>query len=72
MGWLLLAGSADGLPAVITVLAKPQTTRFRIWWSQPVSLLCSVNDVVNVLPYATCDYLNVGPVLTCAALTGRR
>jgi hypothetical protein len=35
------------------------------------SLLCSVNDAVNVLPSSTCAYLNGGPVLTCAAFTGR-
>jgi hypothetical protein len=32
-----------------------------IWCSQPSSLLCSVNDVVNVLPYATGAYLTGEP-----------
>jgi pimeloyl-ACP methyl ester carboxylesterase len=35
-------------------------------------LLCSVNDAVNVLPCATCAYLNDGPLLTWAAFPGRR
>ena len=29
-----------------------------IWCSTPFGLACSVNDVVNVLPCATCVYLN--------------
>jgi hypothetical protein len=41
--------------------------QIEIWSSQSPSLLCSVNDVVNVLPCPTCAYLNGGPVLTCAA-----
>jgi hypothetical protein len=43
-----------------------------IWWSQPLSLVCSVNDAVNVLPWSTCGYLNGGPFVTCAAFPGRR
>jgi hypothetical protein len=64
------ASIAGGLPTVITVLPKPQSTRLRIWWSQPLSLLCSVNDAVNVLPCSTCVYLNDGPVLTCSTFPG--
>jgi hypothetical protein len=52
---------ARGLPAVITVLPKPQSTRFRIWWSQPLSLLCSVHDAVNVLPFLPVATLTVDP-----------
>jgi hypothetical protein len=37
-----------------------------------VSLPRSVNDAINVLPGATCAYLNGGPLLTCAAFPGRR
>jgi hypothetical protein len=37
-----------------------------------VSLLCSVNDAVNVLPCSTWSYLNGGPFLTWAAFPGRR
>ena len=37
-----------------------------------MSLLCSVNDAVNVLPCATWSYLNGRPCLTCAAFAGRR
>jgi len=34
--------------------------QIEIWCSEPLSLLCSVNDVVNVLPCSTCAYLNAG------------
>jgi len=43
-----------------------------IWCSQPSGLVCSVNDVVNVLPCPTWAYLNDGPCLTSAAFTGLR
>src|SRR5215217_3983634 len=43
-----------------------------IWCFQPCRLLCSVNDAVKVLPCSIWAYLNGGPVLTCAALPGRR
>ena len=46
--------------------------QLEIWCSNTPSLLCSVNDAVNVLPCSTCVYLNGGPSLTCAAFTGRR
>jgi hypothetical protein len=38
----------------------------------PLCLICSVNDMVNVLPCAAWAYLNGGPVLTCAAFPGQR
>ncbi len=41
-----------------------------IWCSQPLSLLCSVNDAVNVLPCSTCAYLTIGvPDLRCFTRT---
>jgi hypothetical protein len=32
-----------------------------IWCSQSLSLLCSGNDAVNVLPCSACAYLTVDP-----------
>jgi hypothetical protein len=31
--------------------------QIRIWYPQPLSLPCSVNDAVNLLPCSTCAYL---------------
>jgi hypothetical protein len=45
--------------------------QIEIWCSRPFGLFCSVNDAVDALPCATCAYLNGGPLLTCAAFTGR-
>jgi hypothetical protein len=35
--------------------------RMPIWWAQVLSLSCSVNDAVNVLPCSICAYLNGRP-----------
>jgi hypothetical protein len=43
------------------MLARPGVNyehQISIWCSHAVSLLCSVNDAVNVLPCSTCAYLN--------------
>ena len=45
---------------------NPAEHQTRIWCSQPFSLLCSVNDAVNVLPCATWSYLNGRPCLASA------
>jgi uncharacterized protein YggU (UPF0235/DUF167 family) len=39
-------------------LGRRWRTRSGSWCLQRYGLLCSVNDAVNVLPYATCAYLN--------------
>ena len=68
-GFLPVVGSGPGARAasrmghamVQDVGTRPgvnQEQQIEIWCSHAVSLLCSVNDAVNVLPCATCAYLN--------------
>jgi hypothetical protein len=67
---LALSGpSEDEVTASSRGQPRPSTAehQIEIWCSQPHSLLCSVNDAVNVLPCSTWSYLYGGPSLTCAA-----
>jgi hypothetical protein len=67
--WRVIVALASGGSSERRAVS-PQSTRSKSGALDPFSLLCSVNDAVNVLPCSTCVYINGGPVLTCVAFPG--